>query len=180
MRKLILPFLLIILFANTVAAQEVILKKDRYVLRETGKAYTGVFREFDSGNKLFSATCIKDGLLNDSTSIYYPSGIIKEVRSYKAGQKYGTWTTWNEAGKKTAEAGFKNGKKDGFWYVWDDQGIKRYEMFYVNGEKKGIWIIRDERGEVVSRENLNNLYSFPPRTDCIITLTSGIKCSSRF
>jgi antitoxin component YwqK of YwqJK toxin-antitoxin module len=152
MKKLLLPFLLVLLLINTVAAQDVMLKKGRYILRENGKAYTGIFREYDAGNKLVSATGIKDGLLEDSTVIYYSSGIVKEVRAYKAGQKHGTWTTYNEAGKKTASAGFKNGKKEGSWFVWDDNGIKRYEMFYENGEKKGLWIIRDEKGIEVSRE----------------------------
>lgn len=153
MKKIVFPFLLILIFSNALLAQDVILKKDRYVFRATGKVYTGVFREYDSDKRLLSATCITNGLLEDSTIIYFPAGNIKEIRSYKEGQKSGVWTTWNEAGKKTAEASFKNGKKDGAWYVWDDQGVKRYEMFYMNGEKKGTWIIRDEKGNEISREN---------------------------
>ncbi len=152
MKKFIFPVLLIIILTNILHAQEVILKKGKYVVSATGKQYTGTFKEFDAENRLISATGIKDGLLNDSTSIYYPSGSKKELRSYFNGLKHGIWITWNEAGRKTAEASFKNGKKDGAWYVWDDQGIKRYEMNYVNGEKKGVWIIRDEKGSEISRE----------------------------
>jgi antitoxin component YwqK of YwqJK toxin-antitoxin module len=152
MKKLAIPFLLVVLLVNTLAAQDVVLKKGRYLLSESGKNYTGIYKEYDSENKLVSATSIKDGLLNDSTIIYYPSGTKKEVRAYRDGKKHGIWTTWNEAGLKTAEASFKNGKKDGFWYVWDDQGVKRYEMYYENGEKKGVWIIRDEKGAIISRE----------------------------
>ena len=152
MKKILLPFVLLLIFTCTISAQEVILKKGRYVLRETGKPYTGTFKEYDAEKKVVSATIIHDGLLDDSTTIYYPSGAIKEVRSYKNGVKNGIWKTWNEAGLKTAEAGFKDGKKDGAWYVWDDQGTKRYEMYYKNGEKQGTWIIRDEQGTVTSRE----------------------------
>jgi antitoxin component YwqK of YwqJK toxin-antitoxin module len=152
MKTLIFPLLFFFFFLNTLAAQDVILKKGLYVLRESNKNYTGIYKEYDSEAKLISATSIKEGLLNDSTVIYYPSGTKKEIRAYKGGQKHGIWTTWNEAGAKTAEASFKNGKKDGFWYVWDDQGIKRYEMYYENGEKKGVWIIRDENGAIISRE----------------------------
>jgi antitoxin component YwqK of YwqJK toxin-antitoxin module len=152
MKKTILPFLLFFLLFNTLSAQDVILKNGKYVVRETGKIYSGIFKEYDSEKRLLSATGIKDGMLSDSTIIYYPSGTKKEIRSYKDGQKNGIWETWNETGAKTAEASFKNGKKDGSWYVWDDQGVKRYEMFYVTGEKKGTWIIRDEKGTVISRE----------------------------
>ena len=152
MKKIAISFLVFFVFVNTLTAQDVILKKGRYVLRDNGKAYSGVFKEYGSDKKLTSETCIKNGLLEDSTTIYYPTGTIKEIRSYREGQKNGTWKTWNESGKRTAEASFKNGKKDGFWYVWDDQGTKRYEMFYEKGEKKGVWIIRDENGDVINRE----------------------------
>ena len=72
MKKLVLPFLLLFILVNSLAAQDVILKKGQYVLRDSGKLYTGVFKEYDSEKRLISATCIKDGLLNDSTTIYYP------------------------------------------------------------------------------------------------------------
>ena len=153
MKKFLLPLLVFFILANTVSAQEVILKKGKYITRENGIVYTGVFKEFDSNKRLTSATSIKIGLLDDSTVIYYPSGTIKEVRSYREGQKNGSWTTWNESGKKTAEASFKNGKKDGYWYVWDEQGKKRYEMFYEQGEKKRVWVIWDENGKVISMED---------------------------
>lgn len=152
MKKSIIPFILFFTLINILAAQEVILKKDKYVLRETGKPYSGIYKEYDSEKHLVSATCIKNGMLEDTTTIFYPSGTKKEVRAYKEGIKHGTWTTWSENGKKTAEASFLNGKKDGKWYVWDEQGIMRYEMFYVKGEKKGTWIIRDENGKVISNE----------------------------
>ena len=153
MKKFVLPLLLLLILTNTISAQEVTLKNGKYVLRETGKPYSGIFKEYNTDNKLIVETSIKDGLLDGSTTIYYPSGAKKEIRVYQEGQKNGTWSNWNEAGKKIAEAGFKNGKKDGFWLVWDDQGVKRYDMFYVNGEKKGLWIIWDEKGNEISRED---------------------------
>jgi antitoxin component YwqK of YwqJK toxin-antitoxin module len=153
MKKPILLFLFILLLANYLSAQEVIYKKGKYISRENGKPYTGIYKEFNTSNTLIAETSIKDGKLEGASAIYYPSGAKKEIRSYQAGLKHGTWTTWNEAGGKTAEANFKNGKKDGNWFVWDDNGINRYEMFYVNGEKKGTWIIRDENGKEISRED---------------------------
>lgn len=152
MKKIIIPIILFLFLSSTLVAQDVFLKKGQYITRETGKPYTGVFREYNPDKILTAETSIKEGLLDGSSTIYYPSGAKKELREYQGGQKHGTWITWNEAGAKTAEAGFKDGKKDGFWYVWDDQGIKRYEMFYDQGEKKGTWIIRDEKGVEISRE----------------------------
>lgn len=151
-KKLSIPILLFFILVNTLNAQEVLLKKGKYIIRETGKSYTGTFKEYDYDKRLLSETGIKDGLLDGITTIYFPSGAKKEIRSYLGGQKHGIWTTWNEAGGKTAEASFTNGKKDGSWYVWDDKGTKRYEMFYKNGEKKGVWIIWDDSGKIISRE----------------------------
>ena len=143
----------ILFLANYISAQEVVYKKGKYISRENGKPYTGIYKEYSSSKILIAETGIKDGILDGISTIFYPAGTKKEIRSYQAGLKHGTWTTWNEAGMTTAEANFVNGKKDGNWFVWDDKGIKRYEMFYVNGEKKGIWIIRDENGKEISRED---------------------------
>lgn len=152
MKKFVLPFFLLLILSTITVAQDVILKKGKYVNRETGKVYSGAFTEYDSLKRIVSTTCIKNGLLNDSTVLYYPSGAVKEVRAYKDGQKHGTWKSWNETGVQTALASFTDGKKDGPWNIWDDNGIKRYEMFYTNGEKSGVWIIRDEKGVEISRD----------------------------
>jgi antitoxin component YwqK of YwqJK toxin-antitoxin module len=148
----ILPFLLFLLISPVLTAQNVIVKKGLYLHKETGKPYSGIYKEFDAEGRLVSETSIKDGLLDGNTFIYNPSGTKKEMRGYKAGLKNGTWAVWNEKGVKTAEASFAAGKKDGFWYVWDDEATKRYEMFYQNGEKKGTWIQWDENGVEISRE----------------------------
>jgi antitoxin component YwqK of YwqJK toxin-antitoxin module len=151
MKKLVLPFLLILILTNTLAAQEVFRKNDKYLLRSNGKPYTGVNKEYDDDNRLVSETTVREGILDGITTIYYPTGAPKEVHVYKDGKKEGTWKNWNEDGRQIAEAGFKDGKKDGFWYIWDDQGVKRYEMFYIGGEKKGTWVVWDEKGNVVSK-----------------------------
>jgi antitoxin component YwqK of YwqJK toxin-antitoxin module len=154
MKKTALPLLLILLFiVSSSVAQEVTLKKGKYISRENGKPFTGIFTENDpSTGKVISETNLKNGLLDGTTTIYYPSGQKKEVRNYREGKKHGTWSTWNESGIQTALATFLDGKKDGEWVIWDDQGIKRYEMFYTQGEKSGTWIFRDETGKETSRQ----------------------------
>ena len=153
MNKLFASLFLSLFLLNSIVAQDVILKKGTYISRETGKPYSGVFKEYNPDNKLVAETGMTNGMLDGTTTIYYPSGAKKEIRSYKNGQKHGTWINWDEAGNKIAEANFANGKKDGFWYIWDDKGVKRYDMFYAAGEKKGLWIIRDEKGNEISRED---------------------------
>ena len=72
LKKTIILLALFISIANVLAAQDVILKKGRYISHETGKPYSGIYREYDSGKKLISATVIKNGLLEDSIVIYSP------------------------------------------------------------------------------------------------------------
>jgi antitoxin component YwqK of YwqJK toxin-antitoxin module len=153
MTKNILFLFIALILGHATSAQDVILKKDRYYNRQTGKLYTGVFKEYDSETAaLISETTIRDGYLDGVTTLYFSSGKVMEIRTYLSGKKHGTWMTYNEAGIKTAEAAFSEGKKDGHWYIWDDNGVLRYDMFYVNGEKKGTWLIMDENGKEVSRE----------------------------
>jgi antitoxin component YwqK of YwqJK toxin-antitoxin module len=153
MKKLGLSVLLLFLLTGSLAAQDVVLKKGVYILRDNGKPFSGVFREFDPENRLASELSIKDGFLDGASQFYYPSGSRKEIRTYKAGKKHGTWSMWNAQGIKTSEASFSEGLKDGAWFVWDDNGVKRYEMYYKNGAKTGSWIIWDETGKEISREN---------------------------
>jgi len=153
MKKFVIPFLLFFIGLNSVTAQDIFLKNGRFIDRHTGKAFTGIYKEVDSSNRVTVENSIKDGLPDGNTFLYYPSGAKKELRTYNKGKKDGVWKTWNDTGVQTAEAGFKNGLKDGNWYVWDDNGVKRYEMFYIQGVKKGTWIIRDEKGTEISRED---------------------------
>lgn len=153
MKHLFLLLLGFIMASVSLSAQEVTLKKGRYFDRSTGKPFTGTYQEFNPEKTvLLSELKILNGYLDGDSKVYYPSGKLKEVRSYVKGKKEGIWTTWSETGQKTAEASFKDGLKDGNWFVWDENGVKRYEMFYEKGQKRGTWIIRDEHGLEVSRE----------------------------
>jgi antitoxin component YwqK of YwqJK toxin-antitoxin module len=153
MKHLFILLLGLIMATVSLSAQEVILKKGRYYDRSTGKPFTGTYQEFNPEKTVvISELKILNGYLDGDSKVYFPSGMLKEVRSYVKGKKEGIWTTWSEAGQKTAEASFKEGLKDGNWFVWDENGIKRYEMFYEKGEKRGTWIIRDEKDSVISRE----------------------------
>ena len=153
MKHLFILLLGLLMASVSLSAQEVTLKKGRYFDRSTGKPFTGTYQEFNPEKTvLLSELKILNGYLDGDSKVYYPSGKLKEVRSYVKGKKEGIWTTWSETGQKTAEASFKDGLKDGNWFVWDENGVKRYEMFYEKGQKRGTWIIRDEHGLEVSRE----------------------------
>ena len=153
MYRIILISFLVLCYSASLRSQDLVLRNGKYTDREKGTIFTGTFKEFDQDHRLVSSMKVREGLLNDSTILYYPSGNIREVRIYSSGKKDGTWVTRSETGHKTASAGFRLGKKDGDWFVWDESGVCRYEMHYRNGEKSGTWIIRDEGGQETTREN---------------------------
>jgi len=111
MKKFIIPVLLLLMLTNTLHAQEVILKKGKYIVSATGKEYTGTFKEYDAEKRLISATGIKDGLLNDSTSIYYPSGSKKELRYTSAVRKRVSGLTGMKQEEKQPKHLLKTGRK---------------------------------------------------------------------
>lgn len=94
-----------------------------------------------------------DGKKDGECKLYFETGELNEVRSYKNNEMNGIWLTFNTNGVKVAEAAYKNGKKDGNWYVWDDEGNLKYELCYSNGEKTGTWKSYDEMGVVVNERN---------------------------
>jgi hypothetical protein len=61
MKKLVIPFLFFLFLLNTVAAQDVVLKKGRYIISESGKNYTGIYKEYDSEKNLFQLQVLKTG-----------------------------------------------------------------------------------------------------------------------
>lgn len=152
MNRILLFLMFTVCLCGTLAAQDIVIREGRYLVKSTGKPFSGIYKEYDDDARIVSEANVKEGLPDGVTTLYYPTGRTRETRNYINGLKDGTWLTWNEKGVKTAEANFKGGKKSGAWYVWDDEGVKRYDMFYQDGVKKGTWIIYDAGGRETSRE----------------------------
>jgi antitoxin component YwqK of YwqJK toxin-antitoxin module len=85
--------------------------------------------------------------------VYFDSGKLNEIYSYKNNLMDGLWLTYNEKGIKTAEANYFNDKKHGSWKVWDDNGKLIYLMNYMNGAKSGTWIKYNAKGEEIERKS---------------------------
>jgi antitoxin component YwqK of YwqJK toxin-antitoxin module len=110
------------------------------------KLFTGDYKEYYDNGQVKQDMTLVDGKIDGKVNLWYRSGTIKETRMFKSGLRNGLWTSYNEQGGKTGEAGYKDDLKDGPWHVWDENGILRYEMFYRAGQKSGLWIMYDEKG----------------------------------
>ena len=93
----------------------------------------------------------KDGKRADGVArSWYPSGQLKEERTYKDGEYDGLITFWYENGQKKSEVTFKDGEQDGLSLSWYENGQKKedglFTFWYENGQKKweetykdGLW-----------------------------------------
>lgn len=131
-------------------AQRIELVDGKYY--ESKKLYSGVYSEYDDNKMLVQQTTLVNGVADGKTTLYYPTGKIKEERIYANGKKEGLWITYLENGVKQAEAHFVNDLKDGVWIIWDENGTKRYYMEYKAGEKVGTWLMWDENGKLIQEK----------------------------
>mgnify|MGYP001814608597 CR=1 FL=1 len=77
-------------------------------------------------------THVKKGDLVEAT-YYYADGSIQQVGTFNTdGKLHGTWTSFDNNGKKLAVGNYNNGKKVGKWLFWVD-GIVN-EVSYVNSK----------------------------------------------
>tara|TARA_B100001105_G_C22222726_1_gene370398 strand:- start:55 stop:558 length:504 start_codon:yes stop_codon:yes gene_type:complete len=82
----------------------------------------------------------KDGKRADGVArSWYPSGQLKEERTYKNGKQDGLSTVWYENGEKGLEGTFKHGELDGLWTEWYFNGQKMRERTYKDRKLDGFW-----------------------------------------
>ena len=142
----------IIISAATTA--QVTIDEDGLYLNEHNELYTGTYIEFHTnGNKRIELSLNK-GIVDGPVTLYFESGKVSEIRSYRKGKMDGTWSTWSEDGVKIGLANYKSNVKHGEWFIWDEQGTLRFEMHYTNGKKTGTWKMYNEEGVLVSEEEM--------------------------
>lgn len=147
MKKIIMNIALLFVFVLYCNAQSLIEQNGIYW--SNNHPFTGTYVErYDNGLKKIEMTLV-NGEKQGTTTFYYASGKVSEVRSYKSNLMHGKWEKFDENAVKTAEAYYANGEKTGEWKVWDKNGQLRYEMHYKQGQKKGIWKKYDALGELV-------------------------------
>jgi antitoxin component YwqK of YwqJK toxin-antitoxin module len=115
--------------------------------------YTGkYFASFENGKPKIEINLI-DGLKDGVTKVYFETGELNEIRSYKKNIMDGDWFTYNENKIKVAEAHYLDGKKNGKWYIWDENGTLIYELEYTSGKKTGIWKNYDTTGKLINERS---------------------------
>ena len=92
---------------------------------------------------------IKDGKLIKAT-LYHDNGVVSQKGFYtKDGKLQGTWVSFDENGKKTAEAHYNKGQKTGKWFFWQDGNILK-EVDYSNSKITSVNTWKMQGEQVVS------------------------------
>ena len=85
----------------------------------------GATLDLDEGEGLRYEWYYKDGERADGPSYaWWPSGNIKQIRSYKDGKCDGLWIDWHDNGQKSSEKTYKDDKYDGLFTRWFENGQK--------------------------------------------------------
>jgi antitoxin component YwqK of YwqJK toxin-antitoxin module len=116
------------------------------------KLFSGDYREYWDNGQVKQQMLINDGKMDGQVTLWFRSGTIREIRMYSSGLRNGVWTSYDEFGTKTGEAGYQDDLKDGPWKIWDEKGVLRYDMLYTKGQKAGLWVMYDESGKKISEK----------------------------
>ena len=97
------------------------------------------------------------GQKQGTDTLFYTSGKIKEINSYKDGMLEGTTIGYFPNGAKEYEISFEKDKKQGFMRNYFLNGQLKSTGWYDAGDPSGDWIEYNEKGKVVSTYTyLNN------------------------
>lgn len=93
-----------------------------------------------------SGDYVKDGNLIKAT-LYHANGEVSQKGFYtEQGKLQGKWMSFDQEGRKTAEAHYDNGEKTGKWFFWQGDNILK-EVDYSNSKIASVstWKIQGER-----------------------------------
>lgn len=107
----------------------------------------GAFATPGGATTLKSVTDMGKGL--QKVTWYYENGVVAEEGFYLNGKKHGTWTSFDENGKKAVVANWASDKKDGNFYIMHSNGKVKYHIVYSNS-KKVVASEWDENGVLIT------------------------------
>jgi len=142
MKKLLISLFLV---SSVLAFSERVVKGDKAYADDKGivyvegekTPYTGVIEGYDAQGKLEGKANYKDGKMNGSSKLYYPSGKLQSEATFKDNVQDGVQKDYFEDGKVKLELPYKNGKPEGLGRSYYPNGKEKKKMNFLNGMKNG-------------------------------------------
>lgn len=104
------------------------------------------------GTKISEGAYNRDGEKDGAFTEYYPSGKVKETKTYKAGLLEGKLTRYYTNGQKEYEALYKKGEVSGYNIWYHTNGKVSSEGWYEDGTKAQFFSFYNEKGTLTDLE----------------------------
>ncbi|WP_348800300.1 toxin-antitoxin system YwqK family antitoxin [Flavobacterium adhaerens] len=123
--------------------------------KEVNKLREGVWKYYHKASKeIMTIENYKNGKLDGTRTVYYPSGKIVDEVVYKNGLKEGVYKKYSESGIVLENSFFKNGEYDGEAVYKDPNDLVIAKGMFKNGKKVGKWQFF-VNGKLESEENMD-------------------------
>ncbi len=109
---------------------------------------------YPNGQKYEEANYIKD-TLHGERKVYYESGKLEILETYKMGEFTSPYKRYFENGKLQQEGNYKNNVADGEWKKYYDNGQLEEIVILVNNEENGPFQEFYENGNLKAEGNYN-------------------------
>lgn len=104
--------------------------------------------EYRKGENLLLSEEYAGDRLNGTVTRYYPTGVVAEIKNWKAGALSGVWKLFYESGVLRTEVTFVAGKLDGKLRSYNFDGVLVAEGEYRNDLKEGTWQFFNPEGKL--------------------------------
>lgn len=99
---------------------------------QTNRPYTG-YIALRYGNEGLALGQCREGMLDGTSTSWYPDGKKRSKHTYRKGLLEGLSTTWYANGQKMSEGHYHQGQLHGVWITWDSDGNEIEEHTYHKG-----------------------------------------------
>jgi hypothetical protein len=120
--------------ADLTALHSIVTKADVNLPTTNIKKRDGHVKKFDANGKLRADMHFRHGVLDGTSTLYYPDGKVKKEMSYRNGRKEGNWKTYDKAGHLVSNLHYHEGRLDGLCRHYYDNGKTKDEISYRNGK----------------------------------------------
>lgn len=113
--------------------------ENQLFLTSSGRPYHGLVLFYTRNKKLKAWMQFSDGLPDGKAVVYFNNGRVKEISSYKKGEKEGRYLRYNRYGQLLLEGIFISNRMDGEWQLFFPDGSVRYKAKYCQGILREEW-----------------------------------------
>lgn len=119
------------------------------------KIYEGLWIYYHKAtNIVMTSENYKNGKLEGTKTINYPSGKVAEISNYKNGVRNGVYKKFTENGIELEDSFYSNGELDGISTFKAPDGLVVAKGSFKQGKKVGVWLFY-ANGKLVSKDDFN-------------------------